>query len=308
MERVRLNHVRPSDGGRPCDSSFESVTCGDDACDQDCTLSEWTKWSSCSKACDGGFRLRRRDVIFSALGTGTCPDEESSTRQQYRRCNEQHCQPKEGPILNCVAKLDVVIMLDGSSSIGQVGWEATKRLVEALVRAFQVGEEMAQVAVLLYSGPKDWTAYKNCTASSGTADMLGDCNLIWVSHFTTDTPTLQAEVSKLLWPQGSTLTSAALASVEAELKNGRSSANSIVIAVTDGNAMNPRKTASAARSLRQKARLLWVPVTRNACLSQIKAWASRPVADNVLAVRDFAQLDQPENINKIIADACPKVH
>jgi len=304
-ERVRSILREPSGGGRPCEAVSQSASCGSEACDQDCGLSSWTRWSQCSKACNSGFQVRERRMLREAMGQGSCPSSDSSGRRQYRRCNVQHCVPANGETLQCKSKLDVVVILDGSGSIGEAGWEATKKAGQALVSAFQ--SEESQVAVLLYSGPASWSAYQKCTENVGSVDLLQDCGLIWVSHFTTNIAQLASNIGLLSWPKATTLTSAALATAEAELRTGRADAQSIVIAITDGKAMNPRKTLQAARELRTKARLMWVPVTRHASLANIKTWASKPIADNVLVVHEFGSLYKPSNINQIIAAACPQV-
>jgi hypothetical protein len=88
---------------------------------------------------------------------------------------------------------------------------------------------------------------------------------------------------------------------------GRDDAQSIVIVITDGRPMSNRKTYHASLELRKKARLMWVPVTKFAPLALMKAWASFPVKDNFLALSEFSDLEDPEKINLIIADVCPKV-
>lgn len=307
MERMRKITVESKSGGKPCDSTTETVTCGDDACDTDCKLAEWAPWSPCSKACGVGFQMRGRHIKEAATGTGTCADPESPMRQEYQRCNPQECKPTHGDTLRCVAEVDLVVILDGSSSIGAQGWEATKKLGKALVQQFDTGEHKAQVAVLVMSGPTEWSNYKKCTGNADSVDLLNDCKLVWVSHFTTDTTSVADEIGRLVWPKGSTLTSAALALTGAELRNGRQSAQSVVVAVTDGKALNPRRTSEAARNLREQARLILVPITSNACVSDIKSWASKPLADNVLAVRNYDHLDEVANVNRIMAEACSVV-
>mmetsp|Transcript_10556 Transcript_10556/g.32904 ORF Transcript_10556/g.32904 Transcript_10556/m.32904 type:complete len:974 (-) Transcript_10556:49-2970(-) len=306
-ERVRDVRVQASFGGQPCEAISESVSCNNEACDRDCQLAPWSGWSTCSKACDSGFEVRERHVLTPVTGMGSCPESDSAFRLQYRRCNTQPCRPKHDGALQCFAKLDVVILLDGSGSMGEAGWEAAKEAVQMLLKAFQTGPEEAQVALLLFSGPSSMEAYQRCTQGAEEVDLVEDCKIIWVSHFTTDAVTLAANVGKLNWPKATTLTSAALASARAELRSGRAGAQSVVIVVTDGKPMNPRKTGQAALELREKARLIWVPVTRYAPLREIESWASRPVADNVLVLNHFADLAKVETVNRIIADACPIV-
>lgn len=252
--------------------------------------------------------LRQRHVARPVKGQGSCPRSRSRSRLQYKRCNAQKCKPKTNGELKCLAQLDVVLLLDGSASIGEKGWEATKEAAKQLVQAFDTSADRAQIAVLVFSGPTDWAHYRRCTgATIDKVDLAADCKIIWVSHFTTDAAGIIMALGNQQWPKATTLTSAALATAGAELRSGRASAQSVVIVITDGKPMNPRKTFQAALQLRRKARLLWVPVTKYAPLRQIKAWASRPVADNVLVLPDFKELTTKATLNKLVADACPVV-
>lgn len=307
-QRVRSVSRQAQFNGRPCAATSESASCNLEACDLDCKLAPWTEWSTCSKACDGGFLTRSRAVMEAPRGAGQCPGEDNSKRLQYRRCNTHVCAPSHGEILECHAKLDVVILMDGSASLGEDGWVAMKTAAASVVGAFKTDGDKAQVALLLFSGPDNWADYERCT--SGTeqdVDMVGICKIIWASHFTTDTEGLARDMDRLIWPKATTLTSAALATAESELRVGRADAQAVVLVLTDGAPMNKRKTFQASQNLRKKARVIWVPVTPNAPLQDIKEWASRPVADNVAPIATFEELVQPSNINRIIADACPVV-
>lgn len=307
-QRVRAVGIQAEHNGKPCGATSESSSCNVDACDQDCKLSPWAEWSACTKACDGGFHIRKRGIATKIVGGGMCPADESAKRLQYKRCNVHTCEPTHGETLECHAKLDVVIALDGSASLGDDGWEAMKEAGASLVRAFKTDGNKAQVGLILFSGPDNWNDYQRCTSGTGEdVDMFSTCNIIWVSHFTTNTEELAGNIGNLVWPKSTSLTSAALATAESELRSGRRDAQAVVIVLTDGAPMNRRKTFQAAESLRNKARLVWVPITSYAPLSDIKEWASRPVADNVAAMSDFPALNEPANINRIISDACPIV-
>lgn len=308
MQRARIVHSRAEHGGKPCSASTEGEACNIQSCDKDCELGSWTEWGHCSKACDGGFQMRNRHVTARPLGQGRCPSDFSRSRLGYKRCNDFQCvAAASSGILECKAKLDVIVLIDGSGSIGATGWTKTKEAATKIINAFQTGTDQSQLAVLMFSGPKDWTNYKKCTGNGKNVNFAVDCNVAWVSRFSTDKAAIVSSVGALAWPKASTLTSAALATAEAELINGRSDAQAIVIVITDGRPMNPRKTSQAAALLRKKARLMFVPVTRYAPIRDIQKWASRPVADNVLKVKDFAELTGSSTINKVIADVCPTV-
>ena len=57
-------------GGKPCGGTSETKACNGQACEKDCELTEWTKWSACSKDCDGGTRKRQKFVRKVPLGEG----------------------------------------------------------------------------------------------------------------------------------------------------------------------------------------------------------------------------------------------
>ena len=91
--KTRLRDVKRAAawGGKPCGAETGTVQCNAQACEEDCTLTQWSGWSHCSKDCDGGTKKRQKWVKEEALGEGTCPDEWSLKRLQYKPCNEQVC-------------------------------------------------------------------------------------------------------------------------------------------------------------------------------------------------------------------------
>merc|ERR1719436_1442451 len=101
----------------------------------------------------------------------------------------------------------------------------------------------------------------------------------------------------LQWPQAGSLTPVALSAAGAELQQGRRSAQSVVIVLTDGRPMSPRRTRQAAMRLRQRSRLMWVPVVNYGPINELETWASRPLRENLLIVRDFATLSKAETID-----------
>ena len=63
--------------------------------DQDCLVTPWTAWSSCSKSCDGGIHTRTRSVSVKAEGTGSACPELTDTDA----CNTITCNTKETCVL-----------------------------------------------------------------------------------------------------------------------------------------------------------------------------------------------------------------
>jgi len=300
-------------GGAPCGETSESKACHAQACEKDCELGAWTKWSACSKDCDGGTRKRQKFVAVEPEGEGSCPDEWSLKRLEYKQCAMHRCvTPKaaEPAPLPCNRSLDVVLLLDGSGSLGKKGWAATVTAARYLVDAFansgpSPDESKGNLAVILFSGPKTWSGVKKCIGKSKTKVTDEECGLKTVTHFTRDMKKLKQLITGLEWPQGSTLTSLALMKAKAELALGRKDSKANVIVITDGRPLSYRKTTIASKLVRKQARLLWIPVTKFAPLKWVKLWATRRWQENVVKVNSFKKLASPEPITHLMADICP---
>jgi len=293
-------------GGHPCGETSEAKACNNQACEANCELSSWTKWSSCTKDCDGGTQKRQKFIKKEALGAGECAGEWSPKRLQYKKCNMKRCMvPVSTQAMTCNRSLDVVLLIDGSGSLGKEGWAASIKASQTFVDSF-INSGKANMAVILFSGPKTWAGVDLCVGKGTKAVSLKSCGIITVSHFTEDLKKLKQKILGLEWPQGSTLTSIALMTAKAELALGRKDSPSNVIVITDGRPLSFRNTAIAAKALRKSARLIWVPVTKFAPLAKIKKWATRRWQENVVQVTSFGELTKPEIVTHVIANICPK--
>merc|ERR1719199_194548 len=257
-------------GGKPCGKTSETKACNGQACEKDCELSEWTKWSICSKDCDGGTKKRQKFISKEPEGAGHCPDSWDVKRLQYKKCNMHRCKtPAVEKPLACNKSLDVVLLIDGSGSLGKVGWAAEIKAAQYFVDAFSASGK-ANMAVILYSGPRTWSGVRKCTGKSKTKVSPKFCGIQTITHFTEDLKKVKQLITGLSWPRGSTLTSLALMTAKAELPLGRKDSPGNVIVFTDGRPLSYRKTGLAAKDVRKSARLVWVPVTKFAPLKAIK--------------------------------------
>merc|ERR1719160_1630455 len=148
-QRVRSVITTPQHGGVRCGETTETEPCNMQSCDKDCVLAEWTPWGPCSKECDGGLQERFRHISEPLVGQGTCPEANSEEREEFKECNTQLCIPfgtSPNTPLHCGSAShpvmqDIVILLDGSGSLGQAGWEAVKTAGVALANAFYKDED-----------------------------------------------------------------------------------------------------------------------------------------------------------------------
>merc|ERR1719217_1924173 len=309
QQRLREVKTAMKYGGKPCNPTSETKACNNQACEMDCKLSSWTKWGSCSEDCDGGTAKRQKFVLAPAKGSGKCPDKWSKGRLHYKKCNQQRCGLAAGAkTLTCDKELDVVLLIDGSGSLGKKGWAAEIKAAQLFVDAFALsGRPQAQMSVILYSGPRTWSGVKRCfSRNTKNVDRAEVCKVKTVTHFTSDLAKVKSLIAGLEYPRGSTLTSMAMLAAKAELSLGRKDAKSDVVVITDGRPLFYRATAIVSHIVRKAARLLWIPVTKYAPRKRIKKWATRRWQENVEFVPGFKKLDKPDVIDHIIADICPK--
>ena len=56
-----------------------------------CTLANWSEWSTCSATCGDGTTSRTKVVLTSAKNGGTCPEEDSPERKETKSCKLKEC-------------------------------------------------------------------------------------------------------------------------------------------------------------------------------------------------------------------------
>jgi len=309
-QRLREVKMAMKYGGKPCGATSQTGACNAQACEADCDLSKWTKWSACSKDCDGGTKKRQKFIKNVALGDGECPGAWSKKRLEYAACNAKRCKISPGQkALTCNKTVDLILLLDGSASMGKKGFASEITAARALIDAYSEPGAKTNMAVILFSGPRTWTGVAKCTGKSGKkVDTEKVCGIKMVSHFTSDLKKVKQLVTGLDFPKGGALTSLALLTAKAELSLGRKNARANVVVFTAGRPLSFRKTSMAATQLRSAARLVWVPVTQNAPLGYIKKWATRRWQENVVSVKSFEDLAKPDVITHIVANICPKTN
>jgi len=320
-QRNREVVVQPEHGGEPCGEKTEGESCGMASCATDCVLSDWAAWTECSKACEGGTTWRERAVTVAATGGGFCAGDDEPARLNTMPCNTGGCLKEmiDEP-LPCRATVDVILILDGSSSVTTEGWANTLTFAKTFVSAFEeAGQETnANIALITFSGPYTWDNYYQCTDGAST-EMTEDqltsiCGITVQDHFTSDLATLSGKLTEsgLPWPTGSTMTQAALATAGAEAQNGRPGVKQIAVLVTDGQPISEYGTYYAAKALKDTGtRLVVVPVQgyglSDDALVSLQGIASWPTQDNFVTIAGgFEELAGLSTVDKIIADICPQ--
>jgi len=310
LERSRQMKVEARNGGLECPSLTETENCNMQACNKDCVLADWGEWGTCNKFCDGGHARRHRTIAEEAIGTGTCPEAEDDERTQFKKCNEVSCNSflnTKRRLFTCENKVDVIVLLDGSGSLGMLGWIYTKSFAKFFLQQLHGSPDHVNAALLRFSGARNLATTKKCLDPNANADLDKECNIKWISSFTNDTFALSKLAYMAKWPKGGTLTSMALAEAEAMIPYGREDAETLIVVVTDGKPWSNSRTTDAANRLKKKAKLVWVPVGANAPLNLVQELASKPKEDHVVQIDNLKKLRTKTYINKILLNACSKL-
>ncbi|XP_075271744.1 collagen alpha-1(XIV) chain isoform X5 [Opisthocomus hoazin] len=176
----------------------------------------------------------------------------------------------EGSLFTCKtpAIADIVILVDGSWSIGRFNFRLVRLFLENLVSAFNVGSEKTRVGLAQYSGDPRIEWHLN---AYGTKDAVLDA------------------VRNLPYKGGNTLTGLALTYIlENSFKpeaGARPGVSKIGILITDGKSQDD--VIPPAKNLRDAGIELFAIGVKNADINELKEIASEPDSTHVYNVADF---------------------
>jgi len=291
--------------GAECVNSEEKA-CNVEACEKDCVLSEWTAWTGCSKDCNIGTKKRIKVVREPAEGEGTCFDKWSEEMLEYKKCNKIECAlPKGSDTLKCNHTMDVTLLIDECPRSGKEGFAAEIEAASRVVDAFTGPGSDANFAIIKYCGPRTWSGVKPCT-NGKAKDPEKQCRTKVMQHFTDDFKKVKNILNGFEFAPGTKLVTLALLAAGSEQMMGRKDAHSIVVNFMDGPPLSFRKTNLAARTLRKKSRLVFVPVVKFSPLKDIKSWATRRWQENVVDVEEGKDWGLDDTVTRIVANICPK--
>jgi uncharacterized protein YegL len=275
--------TRPDNGGEACGPSSDTQVCNTQSCDVDCVLADWTPWGPCSRACAGGVQERARLELAPKEGNGNCAAEESAERFEQQECNIVECPPN--PI--CVAKQDVIIGVDVSGSLKQTGFETVVQFAKDLVSLYTLGVNESQIGILEYS-----------KEAKIVAPLQNDMDAL--------TPMLD----KISFQRGVTDMAQGFSIAKTILMEGRKSAQSVVILLTDGKPSFQFSTRKAAQELRDSGvRVVVVPIFTYGNADFMTELASDPPEDNVLQIGGLKLLAENtlEEAKKLMTATCAEL-
>mmetsp|Transcript_35950 Transcript_35950/g.86566 ORF Transcript_35950/g.86566 Transcript_35950/m.86566 type:complete len:751 (+) Transcript_35950:52-2304(+) len=278
QQRMRQVVVQPSDDGLPCPDLIQQRLCNIHPCDANCRLGAWSTWSSCSKQCGTGHRVRSREVVQPARGEGSCPSTHSPFRFQREACNTTLC----GSSVTCDVPLDVALVLDSSGSVTEAGFGKMKAYVTELAKALNVAPKKTQLGVIAFGARAEVA-----TGLSG------------------DVAAITKAVGQMQWLKGATTLPVGLALAEEVLQAGRPGVPSVAVLVTDGMPVSKYLTETQVTKLQATSRFYIAAVGNALNPGVLRQWVSWPASENYQVVTSFAALSG--SINATVANLCSNV-
>jgi hypothetical protein len=80
QSRTRIALTQPAEGGKSCAETSQVKFCNSQACPDNCVVSDWNDWGTCSKTCGGGLATRTRNLAQPTNGGKVCPHDTETDR------------------------------------------------------------------------------------------------------------------------------------------------------------------------------------------------------------------------------------
>jgi len=243
---------------------------------------EWSEWSPCDEKCGGGKRSRER-VCNAYTFTYT----EASCKGgavQTEPCNEEECEKV------CDKKLEIGVILDGSSSVRSSNYRKVKTFFQNLTDEFIVSQDGVHFGAIRFS----WRTHLEFK--------IGD-QRYW------NPEALKERISKIRYPYGGTRTDLALKMAEEELFCAECGIRGdgvpkVLIVITDGkSSIGSIPMTDATRQMKENGvTIIAVGVTGAVDEKQLNEIAKD--SKHVFLLPDFKYLkDKLNQINKLACAA-----
>uniref|UniRef100_A0A669EPT3 Collagen type XIV alpha 1 chain n=1 Tax=Oreochromis niloticus TaxID=8128 RepID=A0A669EPT3_ORENI len=198
--------------------------------------------------------------------------------------NNEISEAEAGFMCKTPAIADIVILVDGSWSIGRINFRLVRTFLENLVKAFSVEIDKTRIGLAQYSG---------------------DPRIEWHLNAHTTKESVIDAVKNLPYKGGNTLTGLALTFIlENSFKpesGSRPGVPKIGILITDGKSQDD--VIPPAQSLKDAGIELFAIGVKNADENELKAIASPPEETHVYNVADFSVMsDIVEGLTKTVCD------
>ncbi|XP_061786814.2 collagen alpha-1(XII) chain-like [Nerophis lumbriciformis] len=184
------------------------------------------------------------------------------------------------------AKADIVLLIDGSWSIGRLNFKTIRNFIARLVSVFDIGPDNVQIGLVQYSG---------------------DPNTEWHLNAHPTKASLLKAVANLPYKGGNTKTGMALSYI---LQNNfrrhagmRQDSRKMVILVTDGKSQD--EVVTHWQKLKETGIELYAIGVKNADENELRSMASDPLETHVYNVNDFKLL--PDIVDELTLNLCNSI-
>lgn len=264
-------------------------------------LAGWTDWSPCSVACGGGLQQREKHVLIPTRGFGKCPKEHGPERFEEQECNTQDCVGDE----ICVARMDLLIAVDGSGSVRAEGFNILKSYAQALMgryRARYFGSDAMLVGAIEF----------------GNGIIMDDGVTVSparnIHALSSSLEAVSAALGGMEHKKGFTNMAQAFALAESMFRSGgRKGAQPAILTITDGKPSFEFQTQELVEQLDDKgvSRFFVVLTDNDKELDLMKKWASAPWETNLLHVEGgmvSMEADEGVWVEKALTMFCPAAY
>lgn len=297
--RTRPILAKPENNGATCKSAQEMRGCNTGACKRPCELKDaWEPFGPCSQMCDGGEQTQIKKIKVKARAGGECPKVKSPKRFRKQKCNVAPCKGDE----QCIAKVDLIIAVDGSGSITDKGFATLRDFTKQLVGRFEgraYGVDAMQVGVVLFGNGR---VNEDGTISDGRI----------VSQLSGNLKDVQDKIDTMVWKKGFTNLAQAFTSASKLLTEGRKHATSAIMILTDGKPSFKVQTLQAVNKVRKSGVVVNI-VSVNAFPNKpdrrfMRKLASSPWKSNFVAIPGLTKLrrQMDKYITRVLVQTCPK--
>lgn len=300
--RTRSILKKPKNGGEQCDTPQEAQSCNTGSCDRDCTLKKWTDYTPCSQACGKGFQEKFRKIKIPTRGEGKCPKKLSAKRYHKRHCNPQACVGDE----KCLAKMDLMIAIDGSGSLRESGYKVMKDYTVEYIKRMttkKYGRKTVKVGILQFGNGQ---ILKDGTESTISAAMS-------ISPLESDLKKVIGKLEATVWEKGFTNLAQVFAAAETMTMNGRKKAYSQLVIISDGKPSFKFSTKNEAQKLKDKGvNVFFININASPNLKDVeylkKEIVSQPWNVNYLQIPGLQKLkrEMPKWVGEALVQTCPK--
>jgi len=296
--RTRVVDVLPKNGGASCAATQDTQPCMTFSCDRDCTLTPWTPFSPCTKACNAGTQKQTKSVVVPVRGEGTCADEDDATRFVEQSCNNQACIGDEV----CIAKIDLVIAIDASGSITSTGFEVLQEFAAKFLERLQptaYGTDAVRVGVVLFGN-----------GHLGDDDVVSDAHLVQPLDY--DMEKARTAILGMKWQRGFTNFAQAVMRAKGMLSSSlRKDAQTISLFITDGKPSFKFQTEHAIAKLKETSTMMVAqvksfPTEKDSIL--MKEYVSKPAAVNYMLIPGKKALKKAYDhyVGELLVSMCSK--